>query len=97
MDPTQCSMWVTAAPPRQGPFVRGMTIAVHMYVHRLGCGLRLAMLDAGDPRSPPQKRDSCGGHKLPFFFFFYNTRSESHVNVHIRRGPAHHTTYNLIP
>ena len=30
MDRTQCSVWVTAAPPRQGPLVRGLTIAFNM-------------------------------------------------------------------
>ena len=33
MDQTQCSMWVAAPPPRQGPLVRGLTIAFNMYVH----------------------------------------------------------------
>ena len=28
-------MWVIAALPRQGPLVRGLTIAFNMYVHRL--------------------------------------------------------------
>ena len=55
MDRTECEMWVIAAPPRQGPLVRGLTIAFNMYVHRLVCGLRLATLDAGDTPAPPLK------------------------------------------
>ena len=53
MDPTQCSMWVAAAPPLRGPLVRGLTIAFNMYVRGLVCGLRLATLDAGDTPAPP--------------------------------------------
>ena len=52
MDRTQCSMSVAAAPPRQGPLVRGLRIAFNMYVHRLVCGLWLATLDAGETPTP---------------------------------------------
>ena len=52
MDRTQCSTWVAAPPPPQGPLVCGLRIAFNMYVHRLVCGLRLATLDAGETPTP---------------------------------------------